>query len=126
VCNPPICPGEGGACCQPNGSTGCDDITCCDIVCADDYLCCDPSNGWDSICVGIAEDLCGNLCSCVSFGDFDDDGDVSLADFAEFQNCLTGQDAGPAFDGCACGMSDGDDDVDMTDYAGFFSAFNAP
>ena len=53
------CPGD-GSCCEPNGSPGCDDADCCNIVCAADPFCC--ATEWDSICAGEAEDLCGDLC----------------------------------------------------------------
>ncbi len=53
------CPGEGD-CCSPNGTAGCDDTTCCNIVCAADPFCCDTE--WDATCAIEAEDLCESVC----------------------------------------------------------------
>jgi hypothetical protein len=50
------CPGQGGDCCSANGTPGCDDLACCEAVCAIDPFCCDVA--WDSICAGEAADLC--------------------------------------------------------------------
>ena len=102
-------------------TTGCDDPVCCDVVCADRLACCDPDDGWDALCVIVAEYLCGNLCSCVSFGDFEDDGDVDLADFARFQNCFTGTLSGPVADGCPCAHFDEDGAVGLADYQAFYT-----
>lgn len=49
------CPGQGN-CCSPNGTVGCEDPTCCNIVCGNDPFCCDTE--WDATCAIIAEDLC--------------------------------------------------------------------
>ena len=38
-----------GACDVPNGTPGCEDLDCCNSVCAIDPYCCDTA--WDSICV---------------------------------------------------------------------------
>ena len=56
---PGPCPGEGN-CFDPdgNGTPGCDNLECCDAVCAIDPSCCDVE--WDSQCAGEALDLCGN------------------------------------------------------------------
>jgi len=54
------CPGQGN-CCEPNGSPGCSDATCCDAVCSADPFCC--QTGWDTTCAGRAATLCGDLCS---------------------------------------------------------------
>ncbi|MGD2111571.1 MAG: CARDB domain-containing protein, partial [Phycisphaerae bacterium] len=51
----PGCPGEGD-CCGPNGTTGCDDASCCNIVCAADPFCCNTE--WDVTCAISAEELC--------------------------------------------------------------------
>jgi hypothetical protein len=64
--------------------------------------------------------LCGNHCTCQSFGDFDADGDVTLADFADFTNCFSGTTGGWILDGCPCGDFEEDDDSDLTDYAEFY------
>ncbi len=123
VCNCPVslCPGDGGLCCQANGTSGCDDLECCELVCHYDPLCCSVDGGWDGACVWAAEDLCGTLCACRSFADFDDDGLVDMADFARFQNCFTGSTAA-LDDGCACGNFDEDGHVDWIDYQAFYAA----
>jgi hypothetical protein len=52
-----VCSGAGqGDCCDANGSVGCEDITCQQIVCADDPFCCNVT--WDSICADAADDNC--------------------------------------------------------------------
>lgn len=50
------CPGQGGDCFTADGTPGCDDVECCNAVCAVDPFCCDVS--WDSICVNEAIELC--------------------------------------------------------------------
>ncbi len=56
-------------------------------------------------------------------GDYDRDLDVDLADFAELQNCFTGE--GPSEVSPCCRIFDfePDDDVDLDDYALFQGAF---
>ncbi len=58
-CPNPACPGTGN-CFDPfgNGTPGCEDVNCCNLVCATDSFCCDIS--WDGICSEEAADLCGN------------------------------------------------------------------
>lgn len=69
LCGPPenaSCPGD-GSCCENNGSPGCDDATCCNLVCYCDPLCCDPVNGlWDDYCstTGYLESGCGAQLLC--------------------------------------------------------------
>ncbi len=48
-----------GNCCESNGTPGCDDVDCCQIVCSADPFCCNTS--WDSICGDAAQADCG-LC----------------------------------------------------------------
>jgi hypothetical protein len=57
--NPACGPGTGD-CCVADGLPGCEDVDCCNAVCAIDSFCCDTA--WDSICVGEAEDE--PLCDC--------------------------------------------------------------
>ncbi len=71
-----VCPGDGD-CCVNNGTPGCDDPECCEIVCAIDPFCCDES--WDDICAGEAADLCGDLCG----GDPFECGDPASGDCCE-------------------------------------------
>lgn len=48
--------GGGGSCCSPNGSPGCDDAECQNLVCNLDPFCCD--NDWDQICADEAVSSC--------------------------------------------------------------------
>jgi hypothetical protein len=57
-------------------------------------------------------------------GDFDEDGDVDLNDFAQFAPCLTGPGGGPIPAGCGAFDSEPDNDVDMHDVAPFQESFN--
>ena len=63
----PACPGP-GSCCVGHGGPGCDNMTCCNNVCAADFICC---FAWDSDCATLAETICGSVCagSCPSTGD---------------------------------------------------------
>jgi len=55
-------------------------------------------------------------------GDFDEDWDVDLFDFAVFQRCYSSAGGGPIGLDCTPGDLDADDDLDMTDYANFHAA----
>jgi hypothetical protein len=59
------------------------------------------------------------------FGDFNEDGDIDLGDFARFQACFTGEggDLGP---GCEPGDANGDNAVDQSDLAAFSRAITGP
>ena len=46
-------------CCSPGGP-GCNDVKCCEAVCAADPFCCDIA--WDVLCVAAADSLCGPVC----------------------------------------------------------------
>ncbi len=61
------CPGPGN-CCEANGSSGCNDAFCCDMVCASDPFCC--TDVWDITCAQAAQGLCG-ICTllCPGGGD---------------------------------------------------------
>ena len=123
VCSPPVCPPDAdGSCCEANGTPGCTNAACCELVCLDDYNCCDPDVGWDVVCVGVAEDLCAPLCECGSFGDYNGDEVWDLGDFARFQACFTGVADGPVGFECACGDETGDGRIDLTDYLRFHAA----
>ena len=67
-------------------------------------------------------DWCGAL-GPPPFGDFDFDGDVDLADFQEFNACLTGPDNGPVISGCEVFDANTDDDVDLADFGEFQMSF---
>ncbi len=49
-------------CCLVHGGIGCDDAVCSVTVCDIDEVCCEEDS-WDSACTGLAEELCGDLCS---------------------------------------------------------------
>lgn len=58
--------------------------------------------------------------------DFDDDGDVDLTDFAQFQTCFNGPNR-PARPGCVIDADcDNDTDVDLDDFSSFQACFNGP
>ena len=48
--------GESGDCCAAHASPGCEDATCCSLVCALEPLCCESQ--WDGVCVAFAMSLC--------------------------------------------------------------------
>jgi len=56
-------------------------------------------------------------------GDTDDDGDVDLADYADFARCHAGPGAEPP-QGCEAAAFDEDNDVDLADHAGFEQVFS--
>jgi len=53
------CGNAGHDCCTAGGP-GCDDVDCCNAVCANDSFCCDTA--WDTICVGEVDTFCANPC----------------------------------------------------------------
>jgi len=53
------CPGQEN-CCEPNHSPGCEDESCCSIICTNDPYCC--ITAWDGNCASEAQKLCDNLC----------------------------------------------------------------
>jgi len=57
--------GSAGACDVAHATPGCDDVTCCNIVCNLFPSCCDT--GWDQTCVDIAIPECG-FYSCTPVG----------------------------------------------------------
>jgi hypothetical protein len=61
-----------------------------------------------------------------SAGDFDGDGDVDAADYAQFVGCFTGEGGGPVGPSCAPADFDGDGDVDCTDRAFFDFVWTDP
>ncbi|MCP4590359.1 MAG: hypothetical protein GY842_06430, partial [bacterium] len=52
-------------------------------------------------------------------GDWDGNGDVDLADYAEFPPCVTGPGGGPPAGGCTPFDFDGDGDIDLADVGSF-------
>ncbi|MCZ6652416.1 MAG: hypothetical protein O7D91_05245 [Planctomycetota bacterium] len=66
------CNTDAGACCEANGTPGCDDPMCCHYVCGLDPVCCTADKqGWDSICAAAANDPqigCGQIGEVCDFG----------------------------------------------------------
>lgn len=58
-CSPPAC-GNAGHDCFTAGGPFCDDVTCCENVCAGDAFCCEVE--WDALCVEAALGICGAKC----------------------------------------------------------------
>lgn len=56
VCAPAVIAGNEGDCCVANGSPGCNDEECEDIICSSDPFCC--STEWDENCADEASQLC--------------------------------------------------------------------
>jgi hypothetical protein len=60
---PPGCVDATGGCAEVHSNPGCDDASCCALVCdpsvGGDPFCCDPGGTWDSTCVDLAIALCG-------------------------------------------------------------------
>ncbi len=68
---------------------------------------------------------CATAVCCATFRpDADLDSDVDLADFAYFQNCLTGADLPLADRTCKCADLNGDGDVDRSDMLRFFGCLS--
>ena len=59
----PACVDATGACAEVHASPGCDEPSCCALVCdpgvGGDPFCCDPTGYWDQSCVDLAVALCG-------------------------------------------------------------------
>lgn len=75
------CVNEGGDCCLANGTPGCGDEECNDIVCGLDPTCC--SDTWDTVCAAEAEASCA-VCNydgdCCSANGTSGCGDLSCVD----------------------------------------------
>jgi len=67
------CPGTGD-CCTSNGTPGCSDATCCEVVCLLDPTCC--SGTWDASCAALARQSCS---ACVPPPVCPGDGDCCAA-----------------------------------------------
>ncbi len=79
------------------------------------------STGPFTVYIDSVEQLCG-----VAPGDFDEDGDVDLADFSVFRMCFGGPNQPLPYPECGPVDLDGDADADLTDFALFQSCFNGP
>ena len=62
------CPPSDHDCCT-SGTAGCNDLACCDTVCAADAFCC--TTAWDFTCISEANLLCGLDCSLCPPSDHD-------------------------------------------------------
>ncbi|MBX3356692.1 MAG: hypothetical protein KF724_13435, partial [Phycisphaeraceae bacterium] len=58
----PACNAGAGDCCVANGTPGCDDENCCNLICSFDSFCCNVQ--WDSICANAAVANCGCELTC--------------------------------------------------------------
>jgi hypothetical protein len=59
----PACPGDGD-CCVDNGTPGCDDADCCNLICDTiDPFCC--YSFWDGICASEAQGMCDICWGCL-------------------------------------------------------------
>jgi len=56
------CGASSGDCFTPHAGGGCDDAACCETVCDVDSFCCCVE--WDSICVDVANNVCGFAETC--------------------------------------------------------------
>lgn len=62
------CGSSAGNCCEAHGTDGCNVVSCCQAVCAEQPSCCDDGadGGWDEDCVQLALHHCGGQCRCGS------------------------------------------------------------
>jgi len=105
-----LCPG-GGDCCINNGTPGCNDAACCELVCDLDSFCCDGF--WDGLCAATAIDLCA-VCEVPrpDPGDLDGDGTTGVADLLLLLGAWGGCDSCEA---CVADLN-GDCDVGAADF----------
>ena len=125
-----LCPGlctpscvSNNECCLMHDGTGCNDESCCGQICDQAPHCC--FDVWDEACVVLSRELCGGLCACPEFGDFDETGVIDLQDSLRFLDCYSGPDAGMPLH-CECADYDGDSDADLLDLARFSNALGGP
>ncbi len=71
-------------------------------------------------------ELTGGFWFGIPPGDCEDDGDVDLFDYDQFQRCMTGPDAGPPAPGCNCFDLDQNDTIDLLDFAITQTHFTGP
>ncbi|MCH8153344.1 MAG: hypothetical protein IH830_13340 [Planctomycetes bacterium] len=68
-CPPPCGVPGAGDCFTPNPTPGCENGTCCCLVCDINPLCCDIEEGsWDALCVEVAKGVCGGAYHVVTAG----------------------------------------------------------
>lgn len=102
-----------------------DDVISFDTTPLTGYNVLNPDHGFYSI-VYLPGALIVHQRASAASGDYDDDGDVDLADFAGFQVCHTGDGQGPVATGCDVFDFDADDDVDSADLPPFVSWLTGP
>jgi hypothetical protein len=114
----PACGPGRGDCFSPNGTLGCDDVPCCEAVCAIDPFCC--TNTWNQRCADEAFAMC-----LPDPGDCNADDAIDALDFIVFGGCVGGPGAaiGPA---CYCADLNFDGAVDLFDYAQFTLLYPEP
>jgi hypothetical protein len=121
---------EAGDCCAGHANPSCSDQTCCDQVCACDSFCC--TTEWDDSCAGFglnnngcgADVVCAALCCPNGEADADCDGDVDLADYDPFPDCMDGPAAPHSGENCPKLDANGDGRVSLFDFASFQNRFN--
>jgi cysteine-rich repeat protein len=64
----PACAAGAGSCASENGSPGCEDVECCNLICIEDPYCCVDT--WDGQCVDEAFVPCRFACGGISGGCF--------------------------------------------------------
>ncbi len=117
------CPGEWD-CCDTHSSPGCENESCCFLVCELDPPCC--IDGWDQYCVKEAEDLCDNLCLtcgdfCYFWADFDQSCSIDLSDLSNLLDNWLRCDCGPDNNWCDGLDFDQSGCIDIVDFAAFTS-----
>jgi hypothetical protein len=118
LCGHPACPGA-GACDVNNGTPGCDDVDCCNIVCLHDSICCNER--WDATCTNEAAALCtitndpAETAISITCGEFLSGSTVGATEDVEASLCaggvtgpgvwyrITGTGGAMAVDACNCG-----------------------
>jgi hypothetical protein len=87
--DPPCGDPDAGDCCEANGTPNCDDLECCEAVCALDSFCCEVE--WDALCAQDANDIC-EVCQP----------DVFPACEDGVGDCCSAQDGSPGCDNPDC------------------------
>ncbi len=101
-----FCGPGNGDCFEHNGTPGCDDVACCEEVCAADPTCCEQV--WDEICAQQAEILCGCKPGDAPAND-DCANAISISEGdTPFSNICATPD-GPSHPGLPCGQDQADD-----------------
>jgi hypothetical protein len=104
-----------GDCSEPNGTPGCSDFACCELICEFDSLCCD--SGWDQACADETVNLCGYYVYVCDAPNYGNDCVVDAVVDGEYEVILTDTDPvivsgstigantdGPGEEGCGSGV----------------------